>query len=135
MVLDASMAIAWLFKDEQSPAVMEIMNRAAVDGVIVPALWRLEIASVLRTAVRRQRCDQAFAETGLRRLAKLPIELDLETDAHAWGRTRALSQEEGLTPYDAAYLELALRLSRPLASNDGDLIAAARRRGVEVLVV
>jgi rRNA-processing protein FCF1 len=46
---------------------------------------------------------------------------------------RTLSQEQGLTPYDAAYLELAIRLGLPLATGDKELIAAAQRLGVTVL--
>jgi predicted nucleic acid-binding protein len=35
-----------------------------------------------------------------------------------------------VTLYDAAYLELALRIAAPLASCDGDLVAAARQKHV-----
>lgn len=135
MVLDAAMTIAWLFEDEQTPDALAALQRVAVDGAVVPSLWRLEIANVLRNAVRKKRCDEIYVDKSLARLARLPIVIDEETDSHAWGATRVLSREEGLTPYDAAYLELALRLNRPLASGDADLIAAARRRNVEVITV
>jgi predicted nucleic acid-binding protein len=36
----------------------------------------------------------------------------------------------GLTPYDAAYLELAQRRQLPLATLDGDLIRAAQAENV-----
>ena len=41
-----------------------------------------------------------------------------------------LALEHGLTVYDAAYLELALRLGLPLASKDGALKQAMARSGV-----
>jgi predicted nucleic acid-binding protein len=44
-----------------------------------------------------------------------------------------LSRAEDLTLYDAAYLELAIRLNATLASCDAALIAAARRRGLDVI--
>ena len=135
LVLDASLTVAWLLDDEFGTAAGRIMARVARDEAHVPSLWRLEVANALRNVVRRGRCTLDLADGSLERLSRLPILIDAETDAHAWGRTRALSTEEDLTLYDAAYLELALRLDRPLASNDGDLIAAARRRGVEVLLV
>ena len=47
--------------------------------------------------------------------------------------TLVLARQEGLTVYDASYLELALRLAAELASRDQELLAAARRRGVAVL--
>jgi len=133
LVLDASMTIAWLFDDGRTEAAHAIMMRVVNDGAIVPSLWRLEIANMLRNAVRRGRCDGDFADRSLARLDRLRIRVDAETDEHAWGATRTLSREQGLTPYDAAYLELAVRTKYPLASCDGDLIAAAGRIAVETL--
>lgn len=127
------MAMAWLIDEQPSGAPTEVMKRLFEDGAIVPSLWKLEVANALRTAVRRNRCDEAYVEDALKRLSDMPLTIDDQTDIQAWGRTRRLSQDEGLTVYDAAYLELALRLSLPLASCDGDLLNAARRRGVEVL--
>jgi predicted nucleic acid-binding protein len=50
------------------------------------------------------------------RLARLPIAIDAETDAHLWTTTLQLADSFQLTLYDAAYLELALRLGLPLAT-------------------
>ncbi|HEY3888063.1 MAG TPA: type II toxin-antitoxin system VapC family toxin [Caulobacteraceae bacterium] len=135
LVLDASMTIAWLFDDENIEAAHGVMRRVATEGAIVPSLWRLEVANVLRNAVRRGRCDEAYADRSLQRLSRLAITPDSETDARAWQETRLLAREENLTLYDAAYLELALRSRRPLASCDVALVDAARRLGVEVLTI
>ena len=124
------MAIAWLFGDERTPVVEQVITRIVTEGAMVPSLWRLEVANVLRGAVRRGRCDEAYADRSLERLSRLPIRVDDETDDHAWGRTRTLSREEDLTLYDAAYLELAIRRQCPIASQDAALIGAARRNGV-----
>jgi predicted nucleic acid-binding protein len=133
LVLDASMAIAWLFEDERTPAADAVLVRVTASGANVPSLWRLEIASVLRNAVRRGRCDVGFVDRSIDRLRRLAITVDGETDNHAWGETTALARQHDLTPYDAAYLELALRLRQPLASCDEDLIAAAERCGVATM--
>jgi predicted nucleic acid-binding protein len=109
------------------------MRRVAAEGAVVPTLWRLEVANVLRNAVRHGRCDEAYVDRSLARLGRLAIRSDEDTDRQAWGSTRQLSREEGLTLYDAAYLELALRKRLPLASCDAALIAAAERRSVNVL--
>lgn len=127
------MTIAWLFEDERTEAAHRAMIRIAAEGALVPGHWRLEVANVLRNAVRRGRCDEAYVDRSLGRLEKLPIRTDGETDAVAWHATRALSRELSLTAYDAAYLELALRLAVPLATCDRELIAAAQRRGVDVV--
>ena len=50
-----------------------------------------------------------------------------------WTVELDLARAEQLTAYDAAYLELAMRLGIPLASKDADLCDAAERVGVSVL--
>lgn len=133
LVLDASVTLAWTFTDERNAAADVVLDRVLAEGATVPSLWKLEVANALRSAVRRGRCDEAFVDRTLADLEELTIALDGETDARAWTDTRRLSREEGLTLYDAAYLELALRSNGPLASADSALIGAARRRGLDVL--
>jgi len=131
VVLDASMTIAWLFRDERSDLPQAVLRRVAAEGALVPAIWRLEVANVLRNAARRGRCDEEYAMRSLRRLGRLRIIVDGETDRHAWGRTSELSRQHDLTLYDAAYLELALRSRHPLASRDAAMLRAAREVGVD----
>jgi predicted nucleic acid-binding protein/antitoxin component of MazEF toxin-antitoxin module len=133
LVIDASLTVAWLFADERADAPQAILRRVAAEGALVPSLWRLEVANVLRNAVRQKRSDLGYATRCLERLGRLEIVVDPETDSHAWGRTRQLSAEHDLTVYDAAYLELAIRRRRPLASRDGALIKAGRSVGLDVL--
>ena len=97
IVLDTSMTIAWLFEGERTEGALSALRRIAAQGGLVPSLWRLEVANVLRNAVRRGRCDEAFVSRALDRLARLPITIDSETDHHAWAATRDLAREEDLT--------------------------------------
>lgn len=127
------MAAAFVFADERTDAALAVLQCVATNGAVVSSLWHLEIASIFRIAERRGRCDAALADAFLEQLARLPIEVDRETDLHAWHTTRALSRDHGLTPYDAAYLELAIRLGLPLASGDQEMLHAARQLGVPVL--
>lgn len=133
IVTDASMTIAWLFDDERTDRTNNVLVKVAAEGAVVPSLWRLEVANVLRNAARRGRCDTAYVDRSLERLGRLPITVDGETDARAWDTTLTLSREEGLTLYDAAYLELAIRTSHALATCDVALIEAAGRRRIDVL--
>ena len=133
VILDSSMAICWLFEEEWTDAGLSVLDQVIATGAIVPSLWKLEVANVLRMAVRRGRCDEPFVDRSLRRLGDLVIGIDDQTDDHAWDATLALARSEGLTLYDAAYLELALRLGLPLATGDKQLIAAAQSIGVAVL--
>jgi predicted nucleic acid-binding protein len=66
-------------------------------------------------------------------LETLVIVIDEETPSRALGRVLDIARAERLTAYDAAYLELAMRLGVPLASKDGDMCDAAERLGVSVL--
>jgi predicted nucleic acid-binding protein len=63
----------------------------------------------------------------------LPITLDSETAAQAWTVMTHLAERYRLTVYDAAYLELAQRLSLPLATLDKELRAAGSALGVPLL--
>ncbi|MBV9538159.1 MAG: type II toxin-antitoxin system VapC family toxin [Acidisphaera sp.] len=132
LVLDASITIAWFFADERTEAAHAVMRRVVTDGAIVPSLWRLEVANVLRNAVRRGRCNETYVDRSLARFARLTIRRDEETDDHAWSATRKLARKEDLSLHDAAYLELALRKRMALASCDKALLAAAARRKVDV---
>lgn len=79
------MAVAWLFEDERTEAADAVLVLVTAAGANVPSLWRLEIASVLRNALRRGRCDVGFVDRSIDRLRRLMITVDGETDTHAWG--------------------------------------------------
>lgn len=100
---------------------------------MVPAHWPLEVANGLQMAVRRGRIDTVFRSECLRELAAIPITLDQETVDRAWSETIALADTYGLTIYDAAYLELALRRDLPLATHDKALLSAAQGSGVIIV--
>ena len=53
--------------------------------------------------------------------------------ASAVGRRGSLCRDYGLTAYDAAYLDLAMREDLPLATFDSRLRRAARKAGVTLL--
>src|SRR5271165_1712396 len=125
LILDSSVTMARLYTNETTPAIVEVFDRVISGGAWVPSLWRLEVANALEFGARRGRTDAAFRDAGLRDLALLPIRVDSETAAHAWGETLRLAENHRLTLYDAAYLELALRRGLPLASLDAELRAAA----------
>lgn len=135
IVLDASVTLAWLFADEHSAAADAVMDQVAIEGAVVPSLWRIETANSLNASIRRGRSDPTVVAKAIDELSNLSIVEDNETGARAWSDTMVLARNEGLTVYDATYLELALRRALPLASGDKALVAAANRRGLEVLAV
>jgi predicted nucleic acid-binding protein len=58
-VLDASIALAWCFADEATPATDALLDRLADEEAIAPALWRIEVANALAMAERRGRLSVA----------------------------------------------------------------------------
>jgi predicted nucleic acid-binding protein len=131
-VIDSSIALTWCFEDEASPQTDELFERVRDDGAIVPGLWHLEIANVLLQAERRGRISRADVAQRLALIADLPISIDQETVPRAWRDVLSLARSEGLTTYDASYLELALRRGLPLMTKDQELADAARRIGLAV---
>jgi predicted nucleic acid-binding protein len=86
-----------------------VLTQVTESGAVAPSSWRLEVANALHMAVRRKRIDNAFCDASLADLSALEIHIDTETDQHAWTATLQLAERFQLTPYDAAYLELAQR--------------------------
>lgn len=133
LVLDCSIAAAWCFEDEATPAIDALLDRVRDEGALVPALWHWEVANVLTVATRRRRISAADASARLSLLTTLPIATDPEAPSRAWRETFMLAQAHALTAYDAAYIELAQRERLDLATKDNDLLNAARSLNLKVV--
>ena len=130
LVLDASISLAWLLDDEESPIAEAARARLATDNALVPGIWRLEMRNALLVAERRKRLSRRMADERLDALAILPIQTDNEPSLPG---TMALARTCGMSFYDALYLELALRTSAHLATLDTSLRRAAAKEGIPVL--
>jgi predicted nucleic acid-binding protein len=117
--------LAWVLPGEGDGATEALLDEVAAEGAAAPGVWPLEIANVLLRAERAKRITSDERRRALATLAALPIHIDADTAVQAWDRTLNLAEAQGLTLYDASYLELALRLSLPLASLDRTLRRAA----------
>ena len=99
----------------------------------VPALWLLEVGNLLLSAQRRKRItadkrrELAAAASALR--------MKVDREAVAIAALDELAARFGISTYDAAYLELALRRSLPLATLDEALLAAMSQAGVAAAVL
>lgn len=132
-MLDSSVALAWCFEDEASPATSGLLDNIVAHGAIAPGLWPLEVLNVLLLAEQRKRIDAQKREEFVGFLRGLPVAIDPETDTQAWEATSQLAEHHGLTLYDATYLELAKRARLPLATLDRKLQAAASAISVPLL--
>ena len=134
-VLDNSVSAAWCFVDQGTPYTDAVLQ-ALIEGetAMVPALWRLEVVNSLVVAERRKKIEAHQSELFLRDLQQFTITLDHVGGSRAFGPVLALARQYQRSAYDAAYLELAHRLSLPLATKDGPLRQAAQAAGVAIFL-
>ncbi len=135
MVIDCSVAVTWCFEDEASVASDELLDRLGQESAAVPQIWPLEVGNVLAMAERRGRIVAAKVAEFVALVESLPIAIDSETPQRALHEVLALARTERLTTYDAAYLELAMRLGVPLATKDEALRQAAGKLDAPVIAL
>jgi predicted nucleic acid-binding protein len=133
-VIDAAATLPWCFADEATAATNAVLiGLRTGDEAIVPAHWPLEVGHALMIAVRRQRISLDDANQFLLDLEFLPIRVEAGTKSRVRSGVLPLALQYGLTVYDAAYLELALREGLSLITLDRDLRKAAAAAGVPLV--
>jgi predicted nucleic acid-binding protein len=134
-VLDASMALAWLFlrvDEAEKSRAAEALGRLDKTETLVPGLWFAEIANGVLRGERAGMASPAQSQLFLNGLAAANIVTDSESPSGRQQHVLALARAHGLTAYDAAYLDLALRTHSSLLTFDRKLAAAARASGLDV---
>ena len=106
---------------------------AGGDNAIVPVLWFYEASAVLAREQNRGTLAAPKADLFIAELKSLKITADEESAARVFTDVHRLALTYRLTSYDAAYLELALRLDLPLATLDDELIRAGTAAGIAII--
>lgn len=133
VVIDASVALAWCFPDEQNAYADQVLEELEGRPVVVSSVWALEIGNGLLVGARRKRLSQADIPQFLKLLESLPLqELSRPVLTHI-REILPLGREYGLSAYDASYLEAAIRSGADLATADAALERAARQAGISIL--
>jgi predicted nucleic acid-binding protein len=130
IVIDASIVAVWVFPDEESSLAREAAEIVRGRYGLVPSLFWFEVRNLLLVGERRGRIPAEHTTAFLSKLDELPLEMDRGCASQ---RLLDLARGNGLTAYDAAYLELAERRAVPLATLDRRLATAAVAAGVAVL--
>ena len=94
----------------------------------MPALWLLEMGNLLISAQGRKRIDAAKRRKLMMAASALRLRVDREPVSMA--DMGHLAASHGLTAYDAAYLELAMRRSLPMATLDAAMRKAMNASSV-----
>ena len=132
-VLDCSMTMAWAFRDETTPGTLDALDLAAHEECAAPGIWPLEVCNAVLTAQRRGRFSSADVPLFLDLVAGLGVSVDQRSLRNAFDEVLPLAERHGISSYDAAYLELALRRNAALATLDAGLARAARAAGVALI--
>ncbi len=132
VVVDASVALAWVLPAEDTDQALALRNIALEDlqvTLIVPPNFWYEVANVLWVAVRRQRLNRHDALKAMRLL--------IDFECMVWKANLEnclkLSIEHDLAVYDTAYLDLAMEKQAALWTMDQALKRAAVKAGIKVL--
>ena len=130
-VVDSSIAAAWCFPDERTSYTNAVLQSLSPPvEAAAPRLFAYEVCNSVLMGLRRKRITKAEAETFLRSIQDLPIRME---DPESYHGLFHLADSRGLTVYDAAYLDLAIRKHLPLATLDTALIREAGRSGIPIL--
>lgn len=133
-VLDVSACMPWCCEDESTVTSEEMLDWARDGSALhVPALWTWEILNSVSMVIKRKRITANQGRDFLIELAKLNFKIAPPPQISDFPRLHMLATIHQLTAYDVAYLDLARRLSLPLATMDTNLRTAALAEGIQTL--
>jgi len=132
LVIDASVAAAWLIPEQHHPVADRHYAQARADSGLyhAPNLWPWQVGNELLLACRRHRLPRAHYERGLELVAQAQVDIDAAPNLHRRSQVLRLADAHQLNYFDAAYLELVVRLNGTLVSRDSALVKAARACGI-----
>ena len=107
-VVDASVAMAWCFLDEATPATRTLYHELSKVTLAVPAWWYIELSNVLYLAEKKGRIPADRVSEFVLFVNGLQLEIDDLASTRAFSHLLPLCRSHGLTSYDD-HLELAHR--------------------------
>ncbi len=118
IVVDCSVLAALLFNEPERDAAADTLS-----GKTLYAPWLIDHEIISVGLKKMMDGPEQVARAGMSDLMQIRL-TRRATDSVA---QMLLAQQEGLSAYDAAYLQLAVELNAPLATYDQKLGRAARR--------
>ena len=134
-VIDNSVVMSWCFGDETNFYADSVLESLKKRQAIVPAIWPLEVVNVLLVAERKKRINEADSWRFMTLLLQLPISVEHEGQERMMKDLLGFARVNGLSSYDASYLNLAMAKGVPIATLDRKLMEAARSAHVKILEV
>lgn len=133
IVLDASVMLAWLFREPALASRPQIQTLLAQETLIVPAHWPAEIGNALVVNARRGRIAKSDLANMIESLQAFAVSPQAPPESEYFEPLLRFAQMHQLTFYDALYVQLALETESTLATLDDDMRKAARQLGLNLL--
>ena len=135
IVVDASVAMGWFVPSQATRLAESALTAVTEDMGWVPTHFGIEMARGLRTRERRSLLTSERVDAALRTMRALPLRQDGVAALDLIETIVALARRQSVRTADAGYLELALRMNLPLATQDAALARAAMRTGATLFTV
>lgn len=122
IVIDASVALAWLLPDEHTSLAANTLYERATKGEVsftAPQLLLYEVLNGLRSAIIQKRLPTKLLPQAVAQFLQLDIAIHPQTDTSLDIVNQALKLN--ISVYDAAYSTLAQTLSTSLYTTDTKL--------------
>jgi len=132
-IADASIVGAWCFENEATPETDLLLDQLDDTYIVVPALFLFEIQNMLRKGERDGKISLAKSNDFWDLLQSFDVRVEPTLSLTSRPLLLEIGREYGLTPYDAAYFDLARRSQLPLATLDKDLIEVCRSKNIPLL--
>ncbi len=127
-VVDASVIASLFLPDEANGKYKSLLNNIDRIKIHVPSVFEHEFMNILLNAEKRNRLSNETAVKILEIVSRYPIVIEPSTSVFIERiNVFEMAQAHDLTAYDAAYLELAIRLNVPLITYDKLLLNTAKK--------
>lgn len=126
-IIDTSVVMSWCFEDEENSYAEAVLDSLEDGEAFVPGIWPLEVGNVLLVAERKKRLSRASVVRFLELISSLPLIVEQETPDRILREIVSLAREQGISTYDASYLDLAMRTDLPISTLDASMRKAARK--------
>ncbi len=123
-VVDNSVAMAWTYPKQANEYTEKLLDVGSHGLLHTAFIWPAEFANATVTLVNRGLLIEGDASEVLAMANDFGFIVDKPQSPES---LYTVSREFGLSAYDAAYLELAIRLNLPLATRDKGLRQAAEK--------
>lgn len=130
IVVDASITVGWLLIEEEAASTRDLYDQVLRSGLAAPAIFKIEVANALRSALRRKTITLNGRDEALAAFTRMTI---YDDEQPSLADIVAVSDRHDLTVYDASYVALAKLRVLPIATLDAAMARAARAEDLAVL--